>query len=55
MPPSETQTELHSRRFELLVFLLLVLVIVPAISMALISAYGFVVWFSQLIFGPPGA
>lgn len=45
----------HSKRFELLVFLFITIFMAPAITMTLISVYGFVVWISQLIMGPPGA
>ncbi|MFD2167483.1 periplasmic nitrate reductase, NapE protein [Thalassotalea euphylliae] len=26
----------------------------PIVTTALVGSYGFIVWFSQLIFGPPG-
>ena len=43
-----------SRRDELVSFLLLAIVIWPFIAVAVVGGYGFLVWMSQLIFGPPG-
>ncbi len=43
-----------SRREELLGFLILAVVIWPAIAVAVVGGYGFLVWMSQLIVGPPG-
>lgn len=37
-------------------FLLILIVLFPAVSLALIGAYGFIVWGAQVfIFGPPGS
>ena len=35
-------------------FLLLVVVLAPVLSIAIVGGYGFTVWISQIIFGPPG-
>ena len=35
-------------------FLFLVVFLAPIVSVIVIGGYGFVVWISQLIFGPPG-
>lgn len=43
-----------NRGQELLVFLLLVFVLLPALTVAFVGGYGFVVWMSQLVTGPPG-
>ena len=43
-----------SRNRELVAFLILAVVIWPAIAVAVVGGYGFLVWMAQLIFGPPG-
>ncbi|MGA1858909.1 periplasmic nitrate reductase, NapE protein [Azospirillum sp. 11R-A] len=43
-----------TRRRELAMFLLLAVFIWPVLSVAVVGGYGFVVWMSQLILGPPG-
>ncbi|MBY6262605.1 periplasmic nitrate reductase, NapE protein [Azospirillum sp. 412522] len=50
-PPADGAT----RRRELTMFLLLAVFIWPVLSVAVVGGYGFVVWMSQLILGPPGA
>lgn len=42
------------KRTELRAFLLLVVLLAPFLSVVIVGGYGFVVWISQLIFGPPG-
>ncbi|WP_247879684.1 periplasmic nitrate reductase, NapE protein [Azospirillum sp. TSA6c] len=49
-PPMDRGT----RRRELAMFLLLAVFIWPVLSVAVVGGYGFVVWMSQLILGPPG-
>lgn len=34
-------------------FILLAVVLAPALSVAIVGGFGFAVWMSQLIFGPP--
>jgi nitrate reductase NapE len=36
-------------------FLFLTVVLFPFLSVAIVGGYGFIVWISQLLFGPPGA
>lgn len=43
-----------SRRAELFAFLILAVVIWPAIAVAVVGGYGFLIWMFQLVFGPPG-
>lgn len=43
-----------SRRAELIAFLILAVVIWPAIAVAVVGGFGFLVWMFQIIFGPPG-
>ncbi|PST20616.1 periplasmic nitrate reductase, NapE protein [Mesorhizobium plurifarium] len=42
------------RRTEFTTFLVLAFGIWPIVAVAVVGAYGFIVWMSQLIFGPPG-
>ena len=35
-------------------FVLLVVVLAPVLSIAIVGGYGFTVWIGQIIFGPPG-
>ncbi|MBP2292062.1 periplasmic nitrate reductase, NapE protein [Azospirillum rugosum] len=43
-----------AKRREIAMFLLLAVVIWPILSVAIVGGYGFLVWMSQLIMGPPG-
>jgi nitrate reductase NapE len=42
------------KKLEFRSFLLLVVVLAPVLSVAIVGGYGFVVWMSQLFLGPPG-
>ena len=35
-------------------FILLVVFLAPILSVAIVGGYGFLVWMSQIILGPPG-
>ena len=35
-------------------FLLLAVFLAPALAVAIVGGYGFAVWISQLLLGPPG-
>ena len=43
-----------TRSEELRAFLLLAVVMVPLLSVIVVSGYGFLVWMFQLLAGPPG-
>ncbi|WP_019645417.1 periplasmic nitrate reductase, NapE protein [Novispirillum itersonii] len=43
-----------SKRIESLKFFVLAFVLLPVLSVAVVGAYGFSVWFLQMIYGPPG-
>jgi len=48
------QNELErSRKQEMHVFLFICLILFPLLSVVLVGGYGFIIWMSQLIFGPP--
>ena len=50
----ETRT-LPSKRREMIMFLVLAVVIWPFIAVGVVATWGFLVWFSQILFfGPPG-
>jgi nitrate reductase NapE len=42
------------RRMEIFAFLFLTVVLVPALAVTTVGAYGLTVWVYQLIAGPPG-
>ncbi|WP_019280719.1 periplasmic nitrate reductase, NapE protein [Rhizobium grahamii] len=43
-----------SRRGELLAFVILAFGVWPVVAVGIVASYGFLVWFYQMIFGPPG-
>ncbi len=43
-----------SRLRELMGFLFLTVVLAPAVTVAIVGGYGFIVWMYQLVAGPPG-
>ena len=42
------------RRMEIFAFLFLTAVLMPALAVAAVGSYGFVVWIYQIAAGPPG-
>jgi nitrate reductase NapE len=43
-----------SRRREIVAFAILAVLIWPVIAVAVVGGYGFLVWMSQIVYGPPG-
>jgi nitrate reductase NapE len=43
-----------TRRGERRVFLFIAVFLFPILSIILVGGYGFLIWMTQLIFGPPG-
>ncbi|MHC5652355.1 periplasmic nitrate reductase, NapE protein [Stappia sp. ICDLI1TA098] len=43
-----------SRRSELIAFLVLAFGVWPFIAIGVVGGFGFIVWMSQIVFGPPG-
>jgi periplasmic nitrate reductase NapE len=41
------------KKREWLVFLFLSVCLAPILAIGLVGSWGFIVWFSQMIFGPP--
>ena len=52
--PAPANADPSAKRREITMFLLLAVVIWPILSIAIVGGYGFLVWMSQLILGPPG-
>jgi len=44
----------RQRRLEILAFLFLTAVLMPALAVATVGGYGLAVWIYQMIAGPPG-
>jgi nitrate reductase NapE len=53
-PERSTETTAATRRRELLTFLVLAFGIWPIVAVGVVGGYGFLVWMSQIILGPPG-
>lgn len=51
---SERPPPRNSRREELFAFLVLAVLIWPLLTVAVVGGYGFIIWMSQLVLGPPG-
>jgi nitrate reductase NapE len=51
---AEVPPEQPTRRAELLAFLTLAVLIWPVVAVGIVGSYGFLIWMSQLVFGPPG-
>ncbi len=49
-----TTAESGEKKRELLTFLFLTVVTAPVLSVAIVGAYGFLVWIYQIFTGPPG-
>ncbi len=42
-----------SKRDERIAFILLAVVLAPALSVVIVGGYGFIIWMTQLVLGPP--
>lgn len=47
---SQTQRKRDERRL----FIFLIVFLFPILAVAVVGGYGFIVWMSQILFGPPG-
>lgn len=52
MPPAPAQKSERGKETRLFVFL--VACLFPLLSVAIVGGYGFLVWFMQMLLGPPG-
>jgi len=53
-PATKSATADQRRRHELIVFLVLTLLLAPALAVIIVGGYGFGVWMYQIVAGPPG-
>ncbi|WP_029073491.1 periplasmic nitrate reductase, NapE protein [Kaistia adipata] len=44
----------RTKRDEIIAFLVLAVVIWPVLAVGIVGGYGFLIWMSQLVLGPPG-
>jgi periplasmic nitrate reductase NapE len=47
------EESVRTKRDERIAFILLAVVLAPALSVAIVGGYGFIIWMSQIFFGPP--
>lgn len=52
--PAVSGVRRNSRREEIVAFLVLAVLIWPFVAVGTVGGYGFLVWMSQIVFGPPG-
>jgi nitrate reductase NapE len=53
-PGANVMAEESDRKTERRAFIFLVVFFAPALSIAIVGGYGFAIWISQIILGPPG-
>ncbi len=53
MAETSPQAAAPSRAEERRAFLLLAVVLAPVLAIALVGGYGFLIWMSQILMGPP--
>ncbi len=51
---SEKEPKGNTRRAEILAFVTLAILIWPVLAVGVAGGYGFIVWMSQIVLGPPG-
>ena len=52
--PAPSTEAPQTRRSELIVFLIIIALIWPVITVGVVGGYGFGIWMYQLVAGPPG-
>jgi nitrate reductase NapE len=52
--PHETDPSSVGKPEETRLFVFLLVFLFPLLSIVTVAGYGFIVWISQMIFGPPG-
>ncbi len=55
VPQEQTRGEETSQFHETRAFLFLTGIIAPAVAVSIVVGYGFIVWISQILTGPPGS
>lgn len=53
--PADVTDGAPSKKAELHTFLFLTVVLAPVVAVVCVGGYGFIVWMSQLVLGPPGS
>jgi nitrate reductase NapE len=51
---ASARASVRSRRDEFLVFLIIIALIWPVVTVGVVGGYGFSVWMYQMVAGPPG-
>ncbi len=54
MEETHTQPPDQQKRLETRLFIFLIVFLFPILAVAIVGGYGFLVWMTQLILGPPG-
>ncbi|MGX5736307.1 periplasmic nitrate reductase, NapE protein [Bosea thiooxidans] len=52
--PAGAAPEKATKRAEIVAFLMLAVLIWPILAVGIVGGYGFLIWMSQIVFGPPG-
>ncbi|WP_448247370.1 periplasmic nitrate reductase, NapE protein [Thalassotalea agariperforans] len=55
MDTPTTQKEQNSKQSERNTFIFLTVFLAPILSVILVGGFGFIVWISQILLGPPGS
>ncbi|PXX90298.1 periplasmic nitrate reductase, NapE protein [Marinobacter vulgaris] len=54
MDDQTASSQEHRKKYELRLFVFLIVFLFPILSVAIVGGYGFIVWMSQILMGPPG-
>ena len=52
--PTHESASATSRRTEFLVFAIIAAFIWPVVAVGVVGGYGFLIWMTQMVLGPPG-
>jgi nitrate reductase NapE len=53
--PTDSEHPEHTKAWELRMFLFVTVVLAPVVACAIVGIYGFSIWISQILMGPPTA
>lgn len=54
MDDQPVSSQEHRQKHEFGLFVFLIVFLFPILSVAIVGGYGFIVWMSQVLMGPPG-
>ncbi|MDX1552647.1 MAG: periplasmic nitrate reductase, NapE protein [Marinobacter sp.] len=54
MDDQPVSSQENRQKYELRLFVFLIVFLFPILSVAVVGGYGFIVWMSQILTGPPG-